>query len=95
MKKILGRKEEKQAEYNYDSGHIQFFKQKDIENLADQVECEIKDKANGALFGGDFTYIFGVLLPFIVKPSLWLANYLPHIFASTWYFRLQPINKKK
>ena len=95
VKKILGRKEEKQAEYNYDSGHIQFFKQKDIENLADQVECEIKDKANGALFGGDFTYIFGILLPFIVKPSLWLANYVPSVFASTWYFRLQQSDKKK
>jgi 2-polyprenyl-3-methyl-5-hydroxy-6-metoxy-1,4-benzoquinol methylase len=95
VKVLLGRKSDKQAEYNYDSGHVQFFKQKDIEMIAEKVGCEIKEKANGALFGGDFTYIFGVLLPFIVKPSLWLANYVPAIFASTWYFKLQPLSKGK
>ena len=95
VKKLLGRKSEKQIEYNYDSGHIQFFKQKDIVKLAEQVGFEIKEKSNGALFGGDFTYIFGVLLPFIVKPSLWLASHLSYVFASTWYFRLQSINKRK
>ena len=95
LKKVLGRNEYKQSEYNYDSGHIQFFKQKDIVNMAEKVGFEIKDKANGALFGGDFTYIFGILLPFIVKPSLLLANYVPYFLASTWYFQLQLTNKKQ
>lgn len=95
LKKALGRKVQKQTEYNYDSGHIQFFKQVDIVKMAEQVGYEINDKSNGALFGGDFTYIFGILLPFLVKPSLWLADYVPYCLASTWYFRLQPINKKK
>jgi len=93
VKLLLGRKTEKQLAYNFDSGHVQFFKLKDIDLIAENVGCEIKETANGALFGGDLTYGFGVLLPFIVKPSLWLASHIPSRFASTWYFKLQPLSK--
>lgn len=88
-KRLLQRRVEKQAEYNYDSGHIQFFRMHDFESLATSAGLRIEEQANGALFGGGATYYFGLLLPFIVTPSLWLADQLPSRLASTWYFRLE------
>lgn len=88
LKRLLGRRPERQAEYNYDSGHIQFFRLADFESLARQAGLRIDEQANGALFGGGVTYAFGVLLPFIVRPSLRLADRLPPHWVSTWYFRL-------
>lgn len=88
VKRLLGGRPERQAEYNYDSGHVQFFRMADFEALAHGAGLRIDEQANGALFGGALTYTFGVLLPFIVRPSLALADRLPVRLASTWYFRL-------
>ena len=88
IKHILGRKPDKQVEYNYESGHVQFFHQSDIEELVNYVGLQVKNRANGSLFGGGLTYSLGIILPFIIKPSLWLADQLPAKFVTTWYFRL-------
>ncbi len=88
VKRLLGRRPERQTEYNYDSGHIQFFRLSVFQSMVRQAGLKINEHANGALFGGDVTYVFGILLPFIVKPSLKLADSLPACWVSTWYFRL-------
>lgn len=87
-KRLMQRRAEKQAEYNYDSGHIQFFRMSDFESLAASAGLRIEERANGALFGGGATYYLGLLLPFIVMPSLRLADRLSPRWVSTWYFRL-------
>lgn len=88
-KRLVQRRVEKQAEYNYDSGHVQFFRLKDIESLAAAAGLRIEERRNGALFGGGATYYLGLLMTFIVTPSLWLADRLPPQWVSTWYFRLE------
>jgi len=88
VKWVMRRGVNKQAEYNYDSGHIQFFRMRAFEALVNEAGLQIEKRANGALFGGGVTYYFGLLLPFIVAPSLWLADRLPSSCVSTWYFRL-------
>jgi len=95
IKYMLGRKTEKQAEYNYDSGHVQFFRQSDLEELVNNVGLFVENRSNGALFGGGLTYSLGIILPFIVKPSLWIADQLPSKFVTTWYFRLSCKDNKK
>lgn len=87
-KRLMQRRVEKQAEYNYDSGHIQFFRMSDFESLSAAANLRIEELANGALFGGGATYYLGLLMPFIVTPSLWFADRLPSRWVSTWYFRL-------
>lgn len=87
-KRLLGRRPERQAEYNYDSGHVQFFHLDDFRSLVTAAGLRIDEQANGALFGGGLTYYLGLLLPFLVSPSLKLANRLPARWVSTWYFRL-------
>ncbi len=87
-KRLMGRHPDKQVEYNYESGHVQFFRLHDFESLVRQAGLRIDQQANGALFGGSLTYILGVLLPFIVRPSLALADRLPPRWVTTWYFRL-------
>jgi 2-polyprenyl-3-methyl-5-hydroxy-6-metoxy-1,4-benzoquinol methylase len=94
-KRLMQRRMEKQAEYNYDSGHIQFFRIRDFESLATSAGLRIEERANGALFGGGATYYLGLLLPFIVTPSLRLADRLPSRWASTWYFRLGIANNSR
>ncbi len=96
IKRLMGRKPEKQNAYNYDSGHVQFFRTADFEQLAADAGLEIEKRANGALFGGGITYALGVFMPFIVKPSLWLADRLPAAWVTTWYFKLNrlPISNK-
>lgn len=88
-KRLMGRRAGKQAEYNYDSGHIQFFRMSAFELLVGSAGLRIGERANGALFGGGVTYYLGLLLPFIVTPSLRLAGRLPSAWVSTWYFRLE------
>ncbi len=88
LKRFFRRGTGKQTEYNYDSGHVQFFRMRDLQALVDEAGLSIDVQANGALFGGNASYAIGILLPFIVKPSLWLADRLPSCVVSTWYFRL-------
>ena len=92
LKKILGKPLEKQVEYNFDLGHIQFFSMADFQKLVSDSGLKIDIQANGALFGGNATYFLGLLFPFIVKPSLWLANHLPPKMVTTWYFRLSRLD---
>ena len=80
---VVGRKSDA---YNADSGHIQFFRMKDIEGLIDAADLILNKKQKGALFGGGITYPIGILFPWIVKPSLRLAQKLPFGAISTWYF---------
>lgn len=87
-KRLIGRQTKRQTEYNHDSGHIQFFHLDDFQSLVAQAGLRIEKQANGALFGGGLTYYLGLLLPFIVAPSLKLADSLPSRWVSTWYFRL-------
>lgn len=87
-KRLLGRRPERQTEYNYDSGHIQFFHLDDFRSLVASAGLCIDEQANGALFGGGVTYHLGLLLSFLVGPSLKLADRLPARWVSTWYFRL-------
>ena len=89
IKRIFFKQVEKRREYNYDSGHVNFFQMKDIEKLLHQAGLIITLKSKGALFGGGLTYALGILFPFIIKPSLWLANYLPFWMITTWYFSLK------
>ena len=72
--------------YNADSGHIQFFKMKEIEALISASNLILAKKRKGALFGGGITYPLGTVFPWIVKPSLRLAQKLPFEAISTWYF---------
>lgn len=80
---IVGRKSNA---YNSDSGHIQFFKMKDIEQLIEGADLILDKKRKGALFGGGITYPIGVFFPWIIDPSLRLAQNLPFGAVSTWYF---------
>lgn len=82
---LLGRRTEGRA-YNYESGHIQFFRLKDFELLLGRVGLNILRCSNGALFGGTLSYTLQKLVPFIVAPSLRLADWLPRRWVSTWYF---------
>ncbi len=88
VKRLLGRRVDKQTEYNYDSGHVQFFSMREMRALIDEAGLQVDSQANGSLFGGDASYALGILMPFIIKPSLWLADHLPSCLVSTWYFRL-------
>ena len=88
--RLIGRKS---VAYNSDSGHIQFFKMKDLKNLYNASELEIKSFNKGALFGGGITYPLGKILPFIIKPSLNLADKINSNFVSTWYFCLKRSNR--
>lgn len=90
-KRLLGCRPERQTEYNYDSGHIQFFHLDDFRSLVASAGLCIDEQANGALFGGGVTYYLGLLLPFLVGPSLKLADQLPARWVSTWYFRLSAV----
>jgi len=83
----LGRKSDA---YNTDSGHIQFFRMKDIENLIETAGFFLKKKRKGALFGGGVTYPIAVLCPWIIEPSLRWAQKLPFSLVSTWYFSCEP-----
>lgn len=94
LKVLMGRQPMKQKEYNYDSGHVQFFRMRDLEMLANKSGLRIVNRANGSLFGGGITYALGILLPFIVNPSLRLADYLPPSWVTTWYFRLERITDR-
>ena len=78
---------QKRIVYNYDSGHIQFFRMSEILSLIEDAGFYIDEWAKGALFGGGITYPLGKIFPFIVKPSLRLADFLHYYFVSTWYFR--------
>lgn len=80
---VLGRKSDA---YNSDSGHIQFFRMKEIVGLIDGADLYLKKKEKGSLFGGGITYPIGILCPWIVEPSLRLAQKLPFSIVSTWYF---------
>ena len=93
IKILIGRRPEYQVAYNYDSGHVQFFRMRDFEGLTREAGLEISDRANGALFGGSLTYALGILMPFIVSPSLRLANLLPASCVTTWYFRLERMSE--
>ena len=88
--RLIGRRS---VAYNSDSGHIQFFKMKDLKNLYDASELEISSFNKGALFGGGITYPLGKILPFIIKPSLNLADKINSNFVSTWYFCLKRSNR--
>lgn len=85
---LLRRRVQRQAEYNYDSGHIQFFRLSVFSELVNEAQLCINEQTNGALFGGSLSYCLGLLMPFLVVPSLQLADKLPPRFVSTWYFRL-------
>lgn len=89
IKRVMGRSPGKQKEYNHESGHVQFFRQKNIQVMAEAIGYKISDIKNGCLYGGDLSYVSGMVLPFIVKPSLWLADKLPSRMVSTWYFTLR------
>ena len=88
--RLIGRRS---VAYNSDSGHIQFFKMKDLKNLYNASELEISSFNKGALFGGGITYPLGKILPFIIKPSLNLADKINSNFVSTWYFCLKRSNR--
>ena len=87
--RLLGRKS---SAYNSDSGHIQFFRMKDLQKLYTSSDLVITSFGKGALFGGGITYPFGKILPFIIKPSLWIADKINLNFVSTWYFSLKRNN---
>jgi len=86
ISKIIGRKS---SAYNSDSGHIQFFKMKELKNLYKSTNLKIETFQKGALFGGALSYPLGKLLPFIVKPSLFIADKIHFNLVSTWYFSLK------
>jgi len=54
--------------------------------LLESAGLSLNKKQKGALFGGGITYPIGILCPWIVEPSLRLAQKLPFRFVSTWYF---------
>ena len=93
VKALRRNRSENQQAYNYDSGHVQFFRMTDFETLVHEAGLKITDHANGALFGGGITYAFGILMPFIVSPSLRLADWLPASWVTTWYFRLERLGE--
>jgi SAM-dependent methyltransferase len=73
--------------YNDDSGHVQAFRMRDMEDLIELAGLRLDERRNGALFGGAASYPLGNLLPAVVKGSLRLADRLPFAWVSTWYFR--------
>jgi len=88
LRLVAGRSSERLSDYNYESGHVQFFHFNDFCKLLFKSGFIINQQANGALFGGGFSYYLGFLFPFIVPTSLRFANLLPAKWVSTWYFSL-------
>lgn len=92
VKKLLGKPPEHREDYNHENGHVQFFTFSKMKELLNGAGLKMDKQANGALFGGGITFFFGMALPFIVKPSHKLADVLPPMYVSTWYFTLSREN---
>jgi 2-polyprenyl-3-methyl-5-hydroxy-6-metoxy-1,4-benzoquinol methylase len=93
VKKLLGKPPEHREDYNHENGHVQFFTFNKMKALLNGAGLKIDKQSNGALFGGGITFFLGMAFPFIVKPSHKLADLLPPIFVSTWYFTLSLTNE--
>jgi SAM-dependent methyltransferase len=67
-------------------GHVQFFSLWKFERLLKSQGLVIEHRANGAWFGGDLTYFVFYFFPILVPITLRIADYLPSILVSSWYF---------
>lgn len=78
--------EDDRPAYNDESGHVQFFRMADLEQLFEQAGLTVTATRNGAFVGGDVTYALFEAVPKLIPLSLRLADALPARMAGTWYF---------
>jgi SAM-dependent methyltransferase len=72
---------------NEECGHVQFFSLRRFERLLKAHGLVIERRANGAWFGGDLTYFLFYFVPILVPVTLRVADLLPAVLVSSWYFR--------
>lgn len=91
MRALLGRRDRQrttQAPYNYDSGHVQFFTRSKLRAAAAAAGLALTELRNGSLMGADLSGVTVLRPGFMIRFNTWVADYVPHWAAATWFFRL-------
>lgn len=78
------------APYNHASGHVQFFTQAQLEKVARDSGLRLATLRNGSLMGADLSQVTILRPRFMLRLNTWIADYIPHWAAATWFFRMEP-----
>ena len=74
--------------YNYDSGHLQFFTIRSLNELVANLGMRIADFGHGGFVGANLTAATIFRSPRLVDLNVKVADHLPDWMVSTWYFEL-------
>lgn len=77
--------------YNRDSGHIQFFSMKKINEILKQTGFFTTNFKNGYFFGASVTARIISLIKPLIKFNIAIGKYLPSFMCSVWYFECKKI----
>lgn len=80
--------------YNIESGHIQFFTQKNFAEIISESGLEITHFRKGCFLGGSVTNAIISRFNALIKLNIKLAEYLPAAVCSVWYFECRKKDRK-
>ena len=86
FKKKKGTK--KKVPFNYESGHIQFFRIKVLKKIFDKASMRVNYIKNGSFMGADISGEILFRSEIMKKINTILPDYLPSFMCATWIFKL-------
>ena len=74
--------------YNHESGHVQFFTQREFRRMIAGAGFRIAELRNGSVLGADLSGATYLRPRALIKLNVTLADYIPIWAAATWHFML-------
>ena len=78
----------KKIPFNYESGHIQFFRIKVLKEIFDKASMRVNYIKNGSFMGADISGEILFRSEIMKKINTRLPDYLPSFMCATWIFKL-------